>query len=174
MDLRRAARHLQSRVSTMIARGVISRVNDALATQGLQVELRHLEVADDVEHFQPYGLSFRPAVDSEVIVLAIGGAQDHLVGLAATDRATRPTGVEEGEGGLYNPTGWKIFLAADDVVHLGAQSGADFVALAALVKAELDKIQATLGTGTTPTGGPVTFTSPYIAGDVAAQKVKAT
>lgn len=60
----------------------------------------------------------------------------------------------------------------DNFAYLGAQSGANFVALANLVKAELDKIQATLLTGSN-SGGPVVFGTPYTASPVAATKGKA-
>ncbi len=55
-------------------------------------------------------------------------------------------------------------------IQLGA-TGADFVALASKVDAELQKIQATLLTGTT-TSGPVTFGSPYTASPTGSSLVK--
>lgn len=187
MDVRGMARTMGVKIGTMITRGVISRVNDALATQGLQIELRDQELADDAEHFQPYGLSFHPAVDSEVVVLAIGGAQDHLIAVNATNRAQRPTGVDEGEGGLYNPTGWKVFLAADDIVHLSEKTAADFVALASKVESELDLIKQSLSShthayiacagGTSPAviqPGQKSVDFGYEPQPVAAEKVKAT
>lgn len=76
--------------------------------------------------------------------------------------------------------GWvpaNLLLDASTRIDLGA--GAEsFVALADAVKDELDAIEATLDTGTTPVGsggggGAVTFSTPYVAGDVAASKVRA-
>lgn len=55
---------------------------------------------------------------------------------------------------------------------VGGQTGAQFIALANLVKAELDKIQATLATGSN-SGGPVVFGTPYVSSPVAATKAKA-
>lgn len=58
-------------------------------------------------------------------------------------------------------------------IMLGA-GASQFVPLANLVKAELDKIQATLATGVANLGtGAVTFGTPYTASPVAATKVKA-
>lgn len=54
------------------------------------------------------------------------------------------------------------------------RGASEFVALANLVRNELDAIKTTLGTGTTPVGGgTVTFGTPYVPGNVAATKVKA-
>lgn len=51
-------------------------------------------------------------------------------------------------------------------------SGGQFVALAGLVLAELNKIAATLATGSNG-GGPVVFATPYTASPVAASNLKA-
>jgi len=56
---------------------------------------------------------------------------------------------------------------------LGDEHASDFVALASKVMSELQKIQTTLGTATSPSGA-VTYGTPYVPGQVAAQKVKAT
>lgn len=63
-------------------------------------------------------------------------------------------------------------LKAGSLIDLGS-TGSQFVALANLVLAELQKIAATLLTGVTSNGGTVTFSSPYVPGNVAATKVKA-
>jgi phage baseplate assembly protein V len=158
----------------MVTRGVITIVNDGLKTQGLQVTLRYGEVADDVEHMQPWGLSFRPTRGSECVVFAVGGAQDHLVALGATNREHRPAdNVEAGEGGLYTDTGWKVFLAADDTVNLGAKSPDNALARADRVEVELTKIKATLDSLVGGSEPPAEFTVQYgDVGSVGADKVK--
>lgn len=61
-----------------------------------------------------------------------------------------------------------------DTICIGDEDTAQFVALADKVKAELDKIATTLGTGTTPVGGgTVTFGTPYTSAAVAASQAKA-
>lgn len=185
MDFRAQIRKLTQRLTSTVVRGVVTRINDTLATQTVQVELRFDDIAGDVEHFQPFGLSFHPTVDSECVVLAVGSSQDNLVAVAATDRANRPTGASEGEGGLYTPSGWKVFLASDDVVHLSEKSASDFVALAADVKRELDAIKQSLdthvhsvsvtGSAAAQSGSTTAVTSQsYTPQPVAASKVKAT
>jgi phage baseplate assembly protein V len=183
-------RRLLTRLQSVVTRGVITRTNDESATQTIQVELRFDEIADAIEHFQPFGVSFRPTPDSEVIVLAADASQDNLVAIAATNRSVRPTGIEEGEGGLYTPSGWKVFCDADDNVDIGAKDLSDekLVAWAQKVEDELAKIkdahnththgspQATSGNLLTtppsksPAGTPVAFQ--YTPGDVKCSKTR--
>lgn len=178
-------RRLMTKLQASITRGIIKLVDDGKQTQTVQVELRFDEIADAIEHFQPFGLSFNPTKDSEVLVLAIGSSQDNLVALTATDRSIRPTDIKEGEGGLYTPSGWKVFCDEDDVVNLAGKSASDFVALAADVKRELDAIKKSLdthvhavsvtGSATAQSGATTSVTSqPYTPQAVAAEKVKAT
>jgi len=58
-------------------------------------------------------------------------------------------------------------------IHLGHPS-ALHVAIAELVASELDKIQTALNSANAPggSGGPVTYGSPYVPGDVASTLVK--
>lgn len=126
----------------MIARAVIGRVNDALKTQRLQLSILKDETEDGVEHFQPYGVSFVPPEGAEAIALAIGGARSHTVAICAQHPDKRPKGGEPDTGGLYTGTGdWRVFVDADGVVHVGAQAGAEFIALATKVLTELNDIR---------------------------------
>jgi phage baseplate assembly protein V len=135
--MRDQIRRLMTKLQASITRGIIKLIDDEKATQTIQVELRFDEIADAVEHFQPFGVSFHPTKDSEVLVLAIGSSQDNLVALTATDRSIRPTGAQEGEGGLYTPSGWKIFCDADDVVFLTKKDAAQSFMRGEEVKAAL-------------------------------------
>ena len=134
-------RRLLTKLQALVTRGVITRTDDTAATQTIQVELRFDEVADMIEHFQPFGLSFRPTADSEVIVLSVGASSDNLVAITATDRSIRPTGVEDGEGGLYTPSGWKVFCNADDTVCIGSKDSDQWLARADRVDAEIKAIR---------------------------------
>ncbi|HMI92797.1 MAG TPA: phage baseplate assembly protein [Polyangiales bacterium] len=193
---------LRARVDSMITRAVISRVNDALKTQRLQLQILADETVDDVEHMQPYGLSFVPPDGSEAIALAVSGARSHTVAICAQHPGDRPKGKAAKTGGLYTSGQWRLFIDADGIVHLGAESGAEFVALAQkvldgfnAVKADLDGFKAKFdshthagafgGTGsaaaltTPPASAPVgtpliVFPSPHTPASVAATKVKAT
>lgn len=114
------------RVNLMISRAVVRRVDDGGLMQRVQLSLLgdsdgdDVEVADDVEHLQPFGVSFVPPAGSEVAALCVGGNRDHILALCASSRAHRPTGAQAGEGGLYTLTGWKVFCDADGHVYIGA------------------------------------------------------
>lgn len=141
-------RRIWSKLQSVVMRGISGPTDDAQPTQTMQVALRYGELADAVEHFQPFGLSFRPSSDSEVIVLSVGASQDNLVVLAATSRAIRPTGVDEGQGGLYDADGWKVFLPVDGTVCLGEKEPVDWAARADRVDRELEAIKQALDTHT--------------------------
>lgn len=136
------------RVNGMVKRGVIRRVTDSARQQLLQLSLLEDEVADEVEHLQPFGLSFVPPAGSEVAALAVGGNQDYLLALGATSRAHRPTGAEEGEGGLYTLDGWKVFLDEEGNVFIGGDAAGATVKVAtdAQVEARLSEMAAAIVT----------------------------
>ncbi len=190
-------------VRLMVSRGVIRRVTDTARLQLVQLSLLgdgagDEEVADEVEHLQPFGLSFVPPVESEVVALSVGGERDHLFALGASSRAHRPTkrtvsspssgggdpsAMHPGEGGLYTLDGsWRVFLDAAGNVFLGTDDR-DLVfpvALAHKVEAELDKIRAALAAAQAPpgtSGGPLEYAPPTaeytVVGSVGSEKVKA-
>lgn len=170
-----------AKVNGMVKRGVIRRVTDGTKVQSVQLSTLDDETPDDVEHLQPFGVSFVPPAGSEVVALAVGGYSDHMVALGASSRAHRPTGAGEGEGGLYTMTGWKVFLDDEGNVFIGADpaTGTFFkLALAEKVESELADLWAALHThkhtgGTvsgltgTPDGVPLGE-----AGSVGSSKVK--
>lgn len=179
----------------MIARGVVELVNDSLKCQGLQVSLLTDEVHDDVERFQDYGITSVPFTGSEALYLSVGANRAHGVVVCVNDRRSRPKDLVEGDVCLYTDKGERVYLnRVDDVVHLGAKSAAEFVALAEKTKTELDALKATIDTFinahnapgshvTTATVGPSAvpgIITPFVGtahgtvGSVAAEKVKAT
>lgn len=112
-------RQLKTRVDGMVVRGVVEYVNDALKTQRVQVTLLADEPLDDVEHLQPYGLSFVPPAGAQCLALAVGGARAHVVALAADVPGERPTGAGPREGGLYTKGKWRVFVDDEGNVCVG-------------------------------------------------------
>lgn len=140
---------IESRLQAAISRAVVDTVDDSKKSQLVTLVAAEGENADTIERPQSYGVTFRPPSGSEAVVLAIGSAA-YRVALAVQDRDNRPAeSVEEGEGGLYCLGEYKVFLAADGTLALGAKEPSDFVALASLVEAELDAIRSAI-TGATP------------------------
>lgn len=157
-----------------IARGIITAIDDTKTCQTLQTELLADEVIDNVEHVQPFGVSFKPPADAECIVAALGDDRGNSVAFGVTSRADRPKNLDDpGTGGLYYQGTFRVFIDSAGVVHLGEQVATDFVALASLVKAELEAIKTTFASYVPGTAGG-SFGTPYVPGDVAATKTKAT
>jgi phage baseplate assembly protein V len=185
--IKQALSRLARRVGLIVSRGVVRRVNDATTCQTMQVSLLADELRDDVERFEAYGVTSHPLVGAEVVFLSVGGNRAHGIVVAVTDRRSRPTGLAEGDVCLYTEHGERVYLNnADDVVHLGAKSAADFVALAAETNARLDALESFAASHTHSATGILDSTSGSCTGataaaagapsgsSVAASKVKAT
>jgi phage baseplate assembly protein V len=184
---------LKRRVQLMVSRAVVNLIKDTGKIQRVQVTMLADETADDVEHFQPFGFTSHPPAGSEAIVLSVGGNRDHPVAVVISERATRfrgPTdaGLAAGESAIYSSIGTRVHVKADGSiavvpsevghVHLGADSAADAVALAADVKDRLDALQVAHDTHNHPTAPSGVVSVPHVLvgplDDVAADKVKAT
>lgn len=158
MDLRalRAADRVMGRVVNAIRTAIVQRIDDSKRVQELQTEALEDEVDDAVPHYQPLGVSFRPAVGAEVLLVSVGSDVANRIALAAQARGQRPTDAAEGAGGMYSPVDgeWKLYLAEDGTLHLGEKDASDYVALASRVDAEINRIWTTLTTWTVaPTDG---------------------
>jgi len=141
MDFGYLLSQLRSRVDVMVARAVVTLVNDALKTQRVQLRILKNEGTDDkVEHFQPYGLSFVPPVGSEAVALAVGGSRGHTIAVCVQHPDHRPKGAHEHEGGLYSKGQWRVFVDADGIVHIGAKTGASAPSRADKNDAEIKRI----------------------------------
>ncbi len=106
---------LAVRLVGMIARGVVRRLDDGPKGQTVDVSLEQGLAATRVEHWQPYGVSYRPLAGAEVIVLARGGDRDTLVALAAADRRYRVHLDADGDVALHDHEGQVIKLTRDGI-----------------------------------------------------------
>ena len=97
----------------MIARAVLSLVDDSSKTQTAQIEAFAGDVHDEVEHFQPHGLTSVPKPGSEGLVVFVAGNHDHPILLNVEDRRHRPTNLAEGETALWNTSAHTLVLYHD-------------------------------------------------------------
>lgn len=104
------------RAANMLARGVISRVDDARLVQEIQAELLADETADELEHFQTYGLTSNPPAGLEAIVAFITGLRSHGVVVAVGDRKFRLRNLPVGEVALYDDLGQVVHLTREGIV----------------------------------------------------------
>lgn len=100
----------------MVGRAILSAVRDDTAVQQVQVELLSDEVQDEVEHFQPYGLTAHPRAGAEGVALAVGGLRSHVIMIAVGDRRFRLTGLAEGEVALHDDQGQRVHLTRSGIV----------------------------------------------------------
>lgn len=101
------------RLRLMVGRAVITLVNDSLKEQNLQVTSLDDEPLDDVERPQNYGQFSVPLAGAEAIVVNLGGDTDSAVALVVEDRRYRPTGLVDGDSGIYHYEGHRIRLTKD-------------------------------------------------------------
>lgn len=126
-QLDRLLRPLQNRISNMLARAVVSLVNDSKKMQLLQLNVLEGETREEIERFQDYGFTSVPLPDSEAVVLFIGGRRDHGVAIAVDDRRYRLKDLQPGEVALYHKDGAKVHLKANGSIEITAKPGSDIV-----------------------------------------------
>lgn len=109
---------IRRRLAHLVARAVVTLVNDAAKMQTLQLGLLADEALDGAEHWQPYGFTYKPHVGAEALVLAVGGHRAHSVVIACADRRYRLTSLEDGEVALYTDEGDKVHLKRGRVIEV--------------------------------------------------------
>jgi phage baseplate assembly protein V len=124
---------LRGRVVGMIARAVVRSSNDTPKLQELELAVMGTERIPRAEHFQPYGLSSRPAAGAEAVVVFAQGNRDHPLVVVVDDRRARPTGLEDGEVMVYGPAGSRVHLKADGSIAVSTTNAGLGVASAGSV-----------------------------------------
>jgi hypothetical protein len=66
-----------------------------------------------------------------------------MVAICANAPGVRPQGGLPNTGGLYTVGGWRVFIDPLGVVHVGGDTGTNFIALANLVLTRLNAIENT-------------------------------
>lgn len=137
---------LRRRLRLMASRCRLTAESDGEGLERLDVALIGEETRAKVPRIGEYGFASRPkpTASAEGVFLAIGGDRSRGVIIATDDRAARPQDLKKGECALWTPDGGKRVHCKDDGhVDLGT-SPEDYVALAKLVKTELDAIKSDL------------------------------
>lgn len=107
---------LMERVQTMISRGEVRTVNDALKMQLLDVRLEDGYKPSKVEHWHPYGFSHHPKSRAEVLALALGGNRDHMVIIGTADRRYRVREMAAGEVAVHDDQGQVVHFKRDRIL----------------------------------------------------------
>lgn len=145
---------IRTQVANVVARAVVSRVDDSKMLQNAQIGALDSEELDDCERFQQYGFSSVPIAGAEAVAVFPSGDRGHPLIVAVDDRRYRVSGLEAGEVAIYNNTGAKVVITKDgDIVatpasgrtiKLGSSTSSDPVAL----KSELDALKTAIAAWT--------------------------
>lgn len=117
---------LRNAIARFLVRGILtSAVETGSPFMRLQARGLHGEVLPNVHFIQPYGLVSNPEDGAQVMLLEVGGARDHVIGLMVSDEANRPTNLAKGEAALHGK-GYVAVRAKvnGDVVIEGLSGGA--------------------------------------------------
>ncbi len=109
---------IRRRLAQLVARAVVTLVNDAAKMQTLQLGILAGESLDGAEHWQPYGYTYVPLNGAEALVVSVGGHRAHSVVIACADRRYRLTELEPGEVALYTDEGDKVHLKRGRVIDI--------------------------------------------------------
>jgi phage gp45-like len=121
-QVRAMLRPVETRLANAIARAVVSRVNDSGGLQTIQLGVMAGETVDDAEHFQAYGFSSSVPLGGEAVVLFPNGDRARPLVIATGHRASRITGLEEGETAIYNADSL-VILKNDGTIEARSRSG---------------------------------------------------
>lgn len=113
--------NLRSRLYGLVERGSVVLSTASTKLQALQLKVSGEATDDDLEHFEPYGITGRPkdpdsTGTAEAVALSLGGNRDHQIVICVSDRRFRITGLNKGEVAVYNFTG--ATLKIDDAGNL--------------------------------------------------------
>ncbi len=108
------------RLRLMVARAVVTAINDAGKIQSAQVKLLDGEVRDGVEILHQYGFTSIPPGKREGLYFSVGADRDHGVMICVADREFRLKAIAPGEAALYDDLGQKVHLTRDGIVIDGA------------------------------------------------------
>ena len=102
----------------MMARGTVVLAAAGKMMQSLQVRITAGELKDNVEHFEPYGMTSNPLPGAEVLAMFLGGDRSHAVVVVASDRRYRITELKPGEVAIYTDEGDKIHFKRGRIIDI--------------------------------------------------------
>lgn len=103
-------------IGNLMSRGTVKIVNPGTKMQSLQLKLLDGEVADNVEHFEPFGFTSNPDGGAEALVLFPSGDKSHGIAVVVADRRYRLKGLASGDVAVYDKRGQSIILTENGIV----------------------------------------------------------
>jgi len=111
---------LKRRFQAMVGRGRVTTSNDSGPVQVVQIRLGQLELRDGTPRMAEFGFTSRPPVDSDAVLVFLGGDRTNGVVVATGHQASRPTGLAEGESMVYDLFGKFIHFTEDGGILIEA------------------------------------------------------
>jgi phage gp45-like len=127
MSLETQVRRLTHRLLNSTVRGVIKLLQDSGGLQIVQATLLGEEdVSDPIERLQEYGFTASPPLESECLVLMVGGTRSHPVCVKSENRQARKTAIANvitATGLTLQPEDVLIYTSNQNFMLLRAGSG---------------------------------------------------
>ena len=117
-QLKQFVEPLKRRILLMVGRAVLTAVKDDGGIQLIDAELMQGEFRTDIERFQDYGFTGVPPVDSEGVIVFLGGDRAHGLVLRMDSRANRLKGLKSGETAHYSQFGGYAKFTEDHEYHV--------------------------------------------------------
>lgn len=152
--LQQALDNLYWRVTSMIKVGRVAVVDDTHANQVIQVQLGANQ-AIEVRKMGHYGLAYNPPVNSDAVVVALGGDPRNSYVLGTEYQDKRQRSLLPGEAMLWDDLGQTITLTRTGIV-IDAAGNTVRIEGDTAVTGLVSSSQGYTGVFTTPTGGIVT------------------
>lgn len=105
---------LKRKVLLMIGRGIMLAIKDSEKIQQAQASFFSGETKEDIEVFQLFGFTSHPPLNTECIMVSVGGNREHGVIIASENREFRLKDLPQGASAQYNKNGKYIKLIEDN------------------------------------------------------------
>ncbi len=99
-------------------RAKIKRVNTGTDIAKVQVEALAGETGQDYDLMAHFGFTYNPPIDSEAIVIALGGQTSHSIIIATENGSYRIKSLKPGEVAVYNQSGASITLKEGRIIDV--------------------------------------------------------
>lgn len=106
------------KMRNIVARGVVSLVDDGPMLQTNQIKLLDGELIEGAERAQQYGFTSHPQTEAECFVVFAGAGREHPLVLSVDDRRYRVKSNRPGEVVIYTDEGDRIALKRDNTIEV--------------------------------------------------------
>lgn len=111
---------LRDTVMLLTGKAVIKMVDDSQGIQSVQLSALAGETLDKVPRIQNFGFTSNPPVNSEAIIISLGGQRENVAVITADNREFRFKDLAPGESAFYTDDGTVIHLKKGGLVDVVA------------------------------------------------------